>query len=56
MSELETTEKLASTYREARHFLNLDQAARAESDWFKGFLTYPSVRSFFRQSVFGKGP
>ncbi|MCA8494028.1 hypothetical protein [Burkholderia arboris] len=55
MTILETNEKLAETYREARYFLSLDQAARAESDWFKGFLTYPSVRSFFRQSVFGKG-
>ncbi|WP_244119137.1 hypothetical protein [Burkholderia gladioli] len=55
MSVLETTENLTSTYREASHFLNLDQAARAESDWFKSFLSYPSVRSFFRQSVFGQG-
>jgi hypothetical protein len=55
MTILETNEKLASTYSEARHFLNLDQSARAESDWFKSFLTYPSVRSFFKQSVFGKG-
>ncbi|MBS2128598.1 hypothetical protein KEX41_10280 [Burkholderia thailandensis] len=55
MAILETNEKLVETYREALYFLNLDQAARADSDWFKGFLTYPSVRSFFRQSVFGKG-
>lgn len=55
MTILETSGKLASTYSEARHFLNLGQAARAESAWFKSFLAYPSVRSFFRQSVFGKG-
>jgi len=55
MTILETNEKLAETYSEARYFLSLDQAARAESDWFKSFLTYPSVRSFFKQSVFGKG-
>ncbi|MBR8312480.1 hypothetical protein KDW36_04630 [Burkholderia dolosa] len=55
MAILETNEKLVETYREALCFLKLDQAARADSDWFKSFLTYPSVRSFFRQSVFSKG-
>jgi hypothetical protein len=55
MTILETNERLAETYREARYFLSLDQAARADSDWFKGFLGYPSVRSFFKHSVFGKG-
>ena len=55
MTILEMNERLAETYREARYFLSLDQAARAESNWYKGFLTYPSVRSFFRQSVFDKG-
>ncbi|MGF6635484.1 hypothetical protein [Paraburkholderia sp. MM6662-R1] len=55
MTLLETNEQLAETYREARYFLGLDQAARAESDWFKGFLAYAPVRSFFKQSVFGKG-
>lgn len=55
MTILEAHEKLAKTYIEARHFLSLDQAARADSDWFKGFLIYPSVRSFFKLSVFGKG-
>jgi hypothetical protein len=47
MTILETNGKLAETYQEARYFLSLDQAARAESDWFKSFLAYPSVRSFF---------
>ncbi|WP_249173233.1 hypothetical protein [Burkholderia vietnamiensis] len=55
MTILETNERLAETYSEARDFLRLDQAARADSDWFKGFLAYPCVRSFFKQSVFGKG-
>ncbi|MFT4506329.1 hypothetical protein [Caballeronia sp. 15711] len=55
MTFLETNEKLSDTYSEARYFLSLDQAARADSDWFKGFLAYPSVRSFFKQSVFSKG-
>ncbi|SAK43002.1 hypothetical protein AWB77_00520 [Caballeronia fortuita] len=36
---MDTNEKLAEIYREARYFLSLDQAARAESDWFKSFLT-----------------
>ncbi|CAN7768589.1 hypothetical protein LJR034_007528 [Caballeronia sp. LjRoot34] len=55
MTILETNERLSETYSEARYFLSLDQAARADSAWFKGFLAYPSVRSFFKQSVFGKG-
>jgi hypothetical protein len=55
MTILETNERLAETYSEGRYFLSLDQAARADSNWFKGFLAYPSVRSFFKQSVFGKG-
>ncbi|MFM0329453.1 hypothetical protein [Paraburkholderia strydomiana] len=55
MTISETNERLAETYSEACYFLRLDQAARADSDWFKGFLAYPSVRSFFKQSVFGKG-
>ncbi|MDN7923069.1 hypothetical protein [Burkholderia gladioli] len=55
MTLLETNEQLVETYREARYFLSLDQAARAESDWFKGFLGYAPVRSFFKQSVFDKG-
>jgi hypothetical protein len=55
MTILETNDKLSETYSEARYFLSLDQAARADSEWFKGFLVYPSVRSFFKQSVFGKG-
>ncbi|MFM0169117.1 hypothetical protein PQR33_07155 [Paraburkholderia sediminicola] len=55
MTILETNERLAETYSAARYFLSLDQAARADSDWFKSFLAYPSVRSFFKQSVFGKG-
>ncbi|WP_250457125.1 hypothetical protein [Caballeronia sp. INML5] len=46
---------LTSTLGEARHFLNLDVAARAESVWYKSFLTEPSVRSFFKRSVFEKG-
>ncbi|MCG5077820.1 hypothetical protein [Paraburkholderia tagetis] len=55
MTILETNERLAETYSEACYFLRLDQAARVDSDWFKGFVAYPSVRSFFKQSVFGKG-
>jgi hypothetical protein len=55
MTILETNERLAETYRDARYFLSLDHAARADSEWFKSFLTYPGVRSFFKQSVFGKG-
>jgi hypothetical protein len=55
MAVLQTNETLASTCREARHFLNLDQSARAESEWFKSFLIHPYVRSFFKDSVFQKG-
>jgi hypothetical protein len=55
MAVLQTNQTLDSTCRKARHFLNLDQSARAESEWFKCFLIYPSVRSFFKQSVFQKG-
>jgi len=55
MAICETKQKLAETYGEALHFLSLDQAERVNSDWFKSFLTYPSVRSFFKQSVFDKG-
>ncbi|OMR89921.1 hypothetical protein [Burkholderia pseudomallei] len=55
MAVLQTNQNLVSTYREARHFLNLDQSARADSDWFKSFLNHPDVRSFFRKSVFAKG-
>jgi hypothetical protein len=55
MTVIETNEFLASTLKEARLFLALDMAARADSDWYKSFLTQPSVRSFFKRSVFGKG-
>ncbi|WP_244106853.1 hypothetical protein [Burkholderia cenocepacia] len=55
MIVLETDETLRSTCDEARHFLRLGQAERAESEWYKSFLTHASVRSFFKRSVFGKG-
>ncbi|MDR5879402.1 hypothetical protein [Caballeronia sp. LZ032] len=55
MIVLETNETLRTTRDEARHFLRLGQAERAESEWYKSFLTYASVRSFFKRSVFGKG-
>ena len=55
MTVSEKNNYLTSTLSEARHFLGLDVAARAESDWYKRFLAYPAVRSFFKRTVFDKG-
>ncbi|UEC03078.1 hypothetical protein [Burkholderia vietnamiensis] len=55
MIVLEANETLRSTCEEARHFLRLSQADKAGSAWYKSFLDQPTVRSFFKRSVFGKG-
>ncbi|CAN7669615.1 hypothetical protein LJR029_003192 [Caballeronia sp. LjRoot29] len=55
MRVLEKNNYLASTRSEARHFLKLTVAERAESDWYRSFLLYPAVRNFFSQSIFAKG-
>ncbi|WP_322104837.1 hypothetical protein [Paraburkholderia sp. J41] len=55
MIVLEANETLRSTCEEARHFLRLSQAEKAGAAWYKSFLDQPTVRSFFKRSVFGKG-
>jgi len=55
MIVLETNETLHATCEEARHFLRLSQAEKAGSAWYRSFLDQPTVRSFFKRSVFGKG-
>jgi len=55
MASLTTTNSnLDSVYREAGLFLNLEQAARADSEWFKSFRDDVDVRSFFRKSILSK--
>ncbi|MGP8434960.1 hypothetical protein ACT2FY_24295 [Paraburkholderia fungorum] len=49
MTTLTTNLRLASMYEQASAFLNLDQAARAQSDWFKSFRDDKDVRSFFKK-------
>ncbi|VWC76066.1 hypothetical protein BLA39750_00879 [Burkholderia lata] len=56
MTTLTTNSNLASMYEQAGVFLNLDQAARAQSAWFKSFRDDKDVRSFFKKkSVLAKG-
>ncbi|HDR9317928.1 TPA: hypothetical protein QDB16_004472 [Burkholderia vietnamiensis] len=56
MTTLTTNSHLALMYGQASAFLNLDQAARAQSDWFKSFRDDKDVRSFFKKkAVLAKG-
>jgi hypothetical protein len=56
MTALTTNSNLASMYEQANAFLNLDQTARAKSDWFTSFRDDKDVRSFFKKkSVLAKG-
>ncbi|MCE4543039.1 MULTISPECIES: hypothetical protein [unclassified Caballeronia] len=47
MTTLTTSSHLALMYKQASDFLNLDQAARARSDWFRSFRDDKDVRGFF---------
>ncbi|MFM0551915.1 hypothetical protein P0D69_13210 [Paraburkholderia sediminicola] len=56
MTTLTTNSHLALMYEQANAFLNLDQAARAQSDWFRSFRDDKDVRSFFKKKkVLAKG-
>ena len=56
MTTLTTNSNLALMYEQASAFLNLDQAARAQSDWFTSFRDDKDVRSFFKKkAVLAKG-
>ncbi|WP_321952111.1 hypothetical protein [Paraburkholderia bannensis] len=49
MTTLTTNSHLALMYAQANAFLNLDQAARAQSDWFESLRDDKDVRSFFKK-------
>jgi hypothetical protein len=56
MTTLTTNSHLALMYEQASAFLNVDQAARAQSDWFRSFRDDKDVRSFFKKKkVLAKG-
>lgn len=56
MTTLTTNSHLALMYEQASAFLKLDQAARAQSDWFRSFRADKDVRSLFKKKkVLAKG-
>jgi hypothetical protein len=55
MTTLTTNSHLALMYEQASAFLNLDQAARGQSDWFRSFRDDKDVRSFFKKKLLAKG-